>query len=300
MEKRIIDNKSEKDFYEILNPSEEDICWHIDDTRKKAMEGDLFALEELADIMTYYGRYDMAERLYNKVIELDKNPNKSYSRSSFAYIGLGDLYLNNYIGNTDYQTAYSNYMMACFYGNSIAKQKIAYMYKNGIGFKKDYKRYVELITEIYQKYKKRDDILLDIWYEMAMIKYNNKDYDGAREILKIFDLGGGFSAINIFTVKNDLNIIINIRKLQYKLGLIDENDFDFYAIDALGDKYSKFSFKYRNKKFEVCIKKDGGNKYYEFEGRNYETLADMIFKCEIQGHTILEEIDKFTNMKIIE
>lgn len=299
MEKEMNNVNDTKDFYEILNPSEEQICQHISEVQKDALNGDLFALEELADIMTYYGRYDMAEKLYNKVIELDANPHKSYSRASFAYIGLGDLYLNNYIGNCDYQTAYSNYMMAGFYGNSIAKQKIAYMYKNGIGFKKDYKRYVELITEIFQKYKKRDDIFLDIWYEMALIKFNDKDYDGAKEILKIFDLGGGFSAINIFTVKNDINNIINIRKLQYKLGLIDEEEFDFYAIDALYDKYNKFSFKYRNKKFEVCIKNDNGNNYYEFDGRNFATLADMILKCEIKGHTILEEIDKFTNLKVI-
>ncbi len=295
---RVIENIGS--FYEILNPSEEQICQHISDVQNDALNGDLFAIEELAGIMTYYGRYDMAEKLYNKVIELDENPNSEYSRASFAYIGLGDLYLNNYIGNADYQTAYSNYMMAGFYGNNIAKQKIAYMYKNGIGVKKDYERYSELITEIYQKYKKRDGIFLDIWYEMALIKYNDKDYDGAREILKIFDLGGGFSAINIFTVKNDLNNIINIRKLQYKLGLIDENEFDFYSLEALSDKYGILVFKYRNKKYEVKIKNVNKIKYYEFGGKNYETLADMILKCEIQGHTILEVIDKFTNMKVIE
>lgn len=178
-------------------------------------------------------------------------------------------------------------------------QRVIFMYKKDLCFENSDTKHTKLIIKNYGVCKKKDIILPDIWYEMALIKYKNKEYDAATRILKIFDLGIGFREINTPTIENDLNNIIKIRNLQYKLELINEKEFDFYSFEAFDNKFNRFSFKYRSKKYIVDMKKENGIYTYKFDGEKFKTLAHMIATCKIQNNTIVEVIDKFTNFKVV-
>ena len=287
-------NNKIEEFYEILSPTKEQINDHIEELKFLASKNDLFGMREFGNAMAYYGRYDIAEKYYNMVIESDKNPNKELSHSTFAHIELGDLYLKDYIGKKNYDKAYQHYKMAAFYGNVLAKERIADMYKEGIYVKKDYARYVKIITELYEKYKDNYGVDISLSLKMAKIRYDLGDCEGCKEIVRIFELGGGFGGINIFSIENDIKDIIEIQKLQYKLGMINESEFDIFSLDSLNSIYKKFSFKYRNKRYEVRYNELG---YYEFENTKYKSLTDLILKARIQDKAILEILDKIINYK---
>lgn len=286
-----------ENFYEILSPSDEQISEHVDNLRFLATKKDLFAVREYGNAMTFYGRYDIAEKCYNLVIETDPNGNRELSNSTFAHVELGDLYLNNFIGNKNYGKAYEHYLISASRGNDLAKERIAEMYRVGIFVEKNYNKYVEIITEEFAKCKSEGRVEIDLYLKMAQIKYLRKDYKGCEDIVKIFELGSGFGAINIFSVANDIKNLIEIHKLQYRLGLINENQFDIFSIEALTKKFKKFSFKYRNKKYELkCCKCNAGN-CYEFNGERFTTLTEFILKAKIHNETILEIAGKLTNYR---
>ena len=286
------------EFYEILSPTKEQIYKYTEALKCLSEKKDLFAMREYGDAMAYYGNYELAKKYYSMVIELSRDTKNSLSESSFAHVALGDLYKNNYICRNRYELAYQHYLTASSYGNDLAKERLADMYKNGLYVKKDYKRYVEIITELYDKSSSCGLYDLAICQKMAEIKYNQKDYEGCKEIVKKFELGSGFSAINMFSIRSDIKSIIGIHKLQYKLGMINETDFDIFSISSLVERYNQFSFKYHNKKHIIKFNKINNTNVYEFMGEKYKTLTDFILKAKIQDKTILEAMENFTNYRV--
>ena len=286
------------EFYEILSPTEKQRYKYIEALKCLSEKKYLFAMLEYGNAMAYYGNYELAKKYYSMVIELDHNARNPFSESSFANVALGDLYKNNYICSNHYELAYQHYLAASTYGNDLAKERIADMYRMGIYVKKDYKKYVEIITELYNKNADKGYCDLSLCQKMAEIKYEKKDYEGCKKIVKIFEIGSGFSAINMFSIRSDIKSIIGIHKLKYKLGMIDETEFDIFSISALVEKYNQFSFKYHNKRHILKYNKFDRINSYEFMGTKYKTLTDFVLKAKIQDKTILEVMECFTNYRV--
>ena len=279
-------------FYDELSPSDEQIKEHLSNLEFLASKNDISAMRECGSAMVYYKKYDLAKKYYDMVIELDKDSKNALSESTFAHVELGDLYKNNHISDNNYSLAFNHYVVAATYENELAKERIADMYKDGLHVSRDYNKYVEMITNLYNASLEEDKLDLSLCQKMAEIKYSQKDYKACADIVHHFVVGSGFS------ISDDIESIIKIHKLKYKLGLISEKEFDIFSIDALINKYSEFSFKYRNKRYVIKHLKQGRRGLYEFMGNKYKTLIDFIIKAKIQDRTILEAMENFTNYKL--
>ena len=285
-------------FYAELSPSDEQIIEHLNNLEFLASKKDISAMRECGNVMVYYKKYDLAKRFYDMVIKFDKDSKKALSESTFAHVELGDLYKNHHVCDNNYSLAFDHYALASTYGNELAKERIADMYKDGLYVKKDYNRYVEMITKLYESSSKENILDLSICQKMAEIKYNQKDYKACADIIRHFEVGSGFSRINILSISDDIKCILKIHKLKYKLKMINEKEFDIFSIDALTDKHQVFSFKYRNRKYELKYIKQDKSGFYEFMGIRYNTLTDFIIKAKIQDKTIIEVMESFTNYRV--
>ena len=286
------------EFCNILSPTKEQIDEYLSAIKFLADKKNLYAMREYGNAMTYYGLYEVSKKYYNMVIELCRDANNPLSESSFAHIGLGNLYKNNCIGNCSYELAYRHYLTASSYGNDLAKERIAEMYRDGLYVKKNFNLYVKIITELYNKNLTNDNFDLSLCYKMAEIKYDQKKYEECKKIVRKFELGSGFSSINYFFISTDVNSIIGIHEIKYKLGLVNEKEFDIFSIAALSKKHNQFSFRCHNKKHILKFDKFDNLSTYEFMGIKYKTLTEFVLKAKIQGKTILEAMESFTNYKV--
>ena len=89
----------------------------------------------------YYGQrvFDLALKYYEMAAELD------YEEANEC---LGYVWYYGRTGTKDYEKAFKYFTAAAKRGNTVAKYKIADMYKNGYFVEKDYEKYKKLIREL--------------------------------------------------------------------------------------------------------------------------------------------------------
>ena len=233
----------------------------------------------------YYGQrvFDLALKYYEMAAELD------YEEANEC---LGYVWYYGRTGTKDYEKAFKYFTAAAKRGNTVAKYKIADMYKNGYFVEKDYEKYKKLIRELYPVVKDArylGDPLPEVFTRLAAIEAEEGQIDSAIDLyLRAKDFLAQRILYNPFF--GNLNIMKWLIEDLYKLMEPDPIEMDLFDLYYWLTKPCKISFRTGGKRHEVSCIEESGENVISFEGQWYRTVDAFFKKATIEDKLLTDKL----------
>ena len=227
--------------------------------------------------------------MYLKILSLEDCLDEQYKVKVNAHLELGKLYLTNKIKNK-HNKAYLHFLTASHLGHLIGDNDgalyLALMYKEGKGVIKNYEQYKSIIVN--RQYKKNETLFVII--ELAKFFYEEGDINKCKKWLNKIGKYVDLSIYDIFEIDEPLHLGLELKRLQYKLKLINRENIDLYCVDVLKDKYNQFNIEYDNKLY--LLEYDRNTKTFRFNSQNYRDYKEFLLKSRICGIELVNLVDE--------
>lgn len=282
-------------FYRNDNPSKDDEFIFI--------EACSYLIESEADdeVMVSLGgyyydkqKYDLAEKYYLMAFD---HGNK------WVADGLGFIYYYGRNGQVNYDKAFYYFSIAKDNGDDEAAMKIADMYRNGYGVKKDEEKYKSILLEIYERIKdtkKLFDVYPEISHRIAEI-YINEGH--GKDALPMLMKGKSFIAQRIRSNPFWGNFIVarRIVKMLYRIIDFPQYDFDFFDLFYLLKEPHKVSLYYNGKAYLIESFFDEGEMRIKCDDKYYKSVENFLMTALFESkHTYIIHHDDFYELELEE
>lgn len=214
----------------------------------------------------------------------------------WGYSCVANIYYNGLIGKPDYKKAFEYYSYDYEKECRIeAGLHIAYMYKDGLYVEKKYKKYSDIIKELYPKvtreameyFKYQDAAIPEVYYELALILISEENQNKAVKLLqKAKEYLAKRMTYNLYEPYTKLMHLI-VAKL-YELSSPNNNDLDVYDLFYILSKPSEADILYNNIAHKVRSTRENEVLTIEFENKFYRSIEDLLSKAGIDGKYLCE------------
>lgn len=285
-------NKNLEEFYDISNPSEEEVFVYIE-----SLEFLIEKTNESRYMMELGGYYYEIEKfdLVLKYYEM-----AALKNDASAFECLGYIWYYGRTGQKDYKKAFEYYEKAMKLGHIVATYKVADMYRNGYYVEKDLNKYRQIIEELYPKVKDQKNSfapLPEIFTRLAKIRMEENKNEEARELLlKAKDVLAERISLNPFF--GNFTIMKWLIKDLYKVKKFDENDFDLYDLYYLFEKPNKVTFEHLGSMQEAESVIEEGGIVVRFNKKWFRNIDDFMQKAEIEDESLSQIYYELENFKI--
>ena len=229
----------------------------------------------------YYGqkKFDLALKYYDLAAEY---------RWPAAYLCLGYIWYYGRTGKRDYEKAFRNYSLAAESGSTVARYKLADMYKNGYHVEKDYGTYKAMVEALYPDVKDAqytDEPLPEVYTRLARIREEEGRPDDA---LALLQEAKPFLAqrIRYSGFFGDLSIMKGLIEHMYTLTEPDPDDLDLYDLYELLRSPCRVGFYCGSKPYTVERVQEGEESYIRFGNKFFRGRDDFFSKAKIGGERI--------------
>lgn len=153
------------------------------------------------------------------------------------------------------------------------------MYRNGYYVKKDFAKFSEIISDLYEIYRDTDDAfdpLPEICIRLAAVR----EYEGRKDEAVSLLLNGKRMLVTRISYSHffgDLSIMEAMVNDLYRLKELDRTSFDLYDLYYLMKEPVKVSFSLAGENFTVIsVREDNGTMSVCINGKWYYSLTDAL------------------------
>ena len=211
---------------------------------------------------------------------------------------LGYMWYYGQHGEKDYDKAFYYFSKGAegddYGGNLWCKYKLADMYRYGCSVEKDEKKYREMIEEAYEQVK-NPKFLNDPFPEIALRLAGIRDEQGRKdEAVKLLRKAKEFMAerLSVEAFWGHIEVMGRIVRYLYKLTKFDKERADFYDLFYLTEKPGKYMICYRNKKYEIKVEEEDGERAIGYAGKWYRSFEDFCQKAMIGKNCVTSIYDE--------
>ena len=242
------------------------------------------------------GRYDLAQKCYERAIESD---------NLYAWLNLGDIWYYGKNGTVDYEKAFHCYHESMIRGDFCAAQQYADMYRDGLYVEKDYEHYKELINKLFFEIRnltKLDEPVPEVYLRMARIHVEEGDLDDA---LPLYTHARSFLEQRISYSRNENNFLLMKEIIEdvYSIIPFDYTAFHFYDLYYFMNRSASIRFKCSDPEAEIQVNaiEENGNIYIKSEDKWYRSIHEYLQKSSLPGISRLARIyDRLYDFEVIE
>ena len=259
-----------------------------DDEEFMMIEALEFLIEETKDTqwMVALGGYYYALREFDLALKYYEMADTYGDR--WAPEGLGYIWYYGRTGEKDYEKAFKYYSKAASNGFLKSKIKVADMYKNGYGVKKDLDKYRKIIEEAYPLVEDSDFSgapKSEIFTRLAGIR---KEEGNTDEALRLYLEAKVFQArrISFNPFFGDLNIMKWLVEDIYTIIEPDMTDLDLYDLYHVLKTPVKIGFNYEGEEYIVESVEENGRVHVKFGDKWYEDIDDFFKKATIDNERL--------------
>lgn len=272
--------KIESDFYEMSNPSEEDIFLYTE-----AMDFLIHEENRPDDMMKLGGWYyecrhfDLALKYYEMASAFDIDA---------ADECLGYIWYYGRTGEKDYEKAFRHYSKSMERGNLVSTYKVADMYKNGYFVRKDYEKYKEIIEGLYPKVKDArylEEPLPEVFTRLARIRKEQGRMEDAAD-LYLHAKWFLSQRIRFNSFFGNLNIMKWLIDDLYEIIEFDPEYIDFYDLYYVLNRPAQVHFYYQGKEQELESVPEEGTYAVRFNDKWFRSRDEFFQKAVIDGQKL--------------
>ncbi|MCD8294042.1 MAG: hypothetical protein LUE27_02180 [Clostridia bacterium] len=243
----------------------------------------------IMDPLWSHGRYETILRIFR---QYQADPVYAYYAAEVLF--------NGFTGEPDYAKAFEYYRFAVYRGEVRAYCRLAIMYRDGLGVKKDYNEYKRLLLEGYNKVlecgKQYLPVIADTMLELSRA---GQACGNAKDALKAISLiadsnenawihGAGVSKTDVKCMEQ-MYSLKPFAKSKRRLA-------DFLYILQ---KPCKVRFTIRGKKHTAEALESGGEVIVAYEGQYYKDPVQFINRAEIDEKPVKSYVKELQRMEVV-
>ena len=226
---------------------------------------------------------------------------KSYDHDE-AYGCLGYIWYYGRTGERDYKKAYECFSRLMEKGNPKAAYKVADMYKNGYYVERDYRKYVDIIEDLYDNkvttFRSLEDPFPEISIRLAGIRREQGDIESAVELLVIAkDYLARRISVNPFF--GNLNIMKRLIDDLYEMIEFDYEEFDFFDLYYLLKSPHTIKFDYGDAQYLIESEEEDGMCTIHFDGKWYRDRDEFFQKAVLGENKATEVYDEIYGWEVL-